>query len=78
MKRLVWFDGFPAHYMADFHRQLEQYFEDIHFVYVPLGPRGPDFFHEQLFLPQQVSILQSKNAYWNTWKLLNELNPAPF
>jgi glycosyltransferase involved in cell wall biosynthesis len=75
VNRLVWFGGFPAHYMAQFHTRLESEYEGVHFVYVPLGQRGSDFSHEQIALPKNSTILSSKTSYLEAWKILNTLNP---
>ncbi len=73
--KIAWFGGFPAHYMAHFHARLECDYQDIHFIYVPLGRRGVDFSHEQLILPQSMTILPDKNCYFAAWKMLSALNP---
>lgn len=73
--RIVWFGGFPSHYMAKFHLCLECEYQDIYFIYVSLGKRGSDFSHEQLTLPQNMTILPVKNSYFVAWRALNALNP---
>jgi hypothetical protein len=73
--KIVWFSGFPAHYMAEFHVRLEREYQGLHFIYVPLGDRGLDFSHEQLSLPENMTILPAKNSYLASWRALNALNP---
>lgn len=73
--KIAWFGGFPAHYMAQFHVRLECDYQDLHFIYVPLGKRGADFSHEQLSLPKSMTVLPDKNSYLAAWKTLNTLNP---
>ncbi len=75
VNRLVWFSGFPAHYMAQFHTRLKSEYEGVDFVYVPLGRRGSDFSHEQIVLPKNATILSSQTSYLEAWKILNSLNP---
>lgn len=74
-KKIVWFSSLPAHYMSELHHQIEEKFEDIHFIYAPTGSRGIEFSHERLNLPNHSTILASQSSFVEAWKNLNRLNP---
>lgn len=75
LTRLVWFGGYPAHYMSDFHQCLESNYDDIFFVYVPFGKLGRAFMHERSTLPRKYVLLNSPIAHYDAWVWLNRLNP---
>lgn len=73
--RFVWFGGYPAHYMGDFHRRLESRHEGLFFVYVPFGKDGRAFTHEQTRLPRKYVVLPHIGIYVQAWRWLQRLNP---
>lgn len=73
--RLAWFGGFPAHYMAEFHRRLEARYEDLRFVYVPFGVEGSAFSHEVIELPSRCFVLPKGYSLNWVWQYMDRLNP---
>ena len=73
--RLVWFGGYPAHYMGEFHQRLESAHEGLFFVYVPLGKDKNAFAHERTQLPKKYVLLSGAAEYLQAWRWLNRLNP---
>lgn len=73
--RLVWFGGYPAHYMGEFHRRLEALHDDLFFIYVPFGQEGGAFAHEQTRLPRKYLLLPQTLRFLKAWRWLGRLNP---
>ena len=74
-RRLVWFGGFPAHYMGEFHRKLEGRHNDVFFIYVPLGRAGRAFEHEQVELPSRHLLLPKEHRWLVAWRWLCQMDP---
>lgn len=74
--KLVWFGGYPAHYMGEFHKRLEDRHSDLFFVYAPLSAHGPAFSHERTSLPIKHVLLSRANQFVQAWWWLNRLNPC--
>jgi len=72
--KIVWFGGYPAHYMSNFHALIESRFSDVFFLYVPLGKRGAEFSHENTKLPQDSLVLRTSWSVIQAWGILNKLN----
>lgn len=72
--KIVWFGGFPAHYMSNFHVLIESKFCGVFFLYVPLGKRGSEFSHEYTMLPHDSLVLRSSWSVIQAWRILNRLN----
>ncbi len=73
--RLVWFGGYPAHYMGEFHRRLEALHDDLFFIYLPFGQEGGAFAHERTRLPGKYLVLPQSLRFLQTWLWLWRLNP---
>jgi glycosyltransferase involved in cell wall biosynthesis len=73
--KLLWFGGYPAHYMGEFHRQLEARYEDLFFVYLRWGSDGPAFAHESTRLPKKYVLLPQYFQFLSAWRWLGSLDP---
>ncbi len=75
LTRVVWFGGYPAHYMAEFHRRLEVQHDDLFFIYLPFGQQRRAFTHERTTLPSKYLLLPQRLRFLRTWLWLRRLNP---